>query len=584
MMGIEGLNKLLTIFALTVLAILTAVPARAQNQGGVSDAPFSKAPYRVGERLTYNVSFSAFPSAAHIELWIAGYGTYYSRPGIQLRAHAETTGIVNAALFSVNSDYVAFVAPDTGQPFRTQLVRREAGRTDDILSEEDKPAGIEAIPQKLQTGGFAGTLDVASALYRVRALPLTVGSSYSLVLRVNDVSYEVVLKVTGRTIIKTNVGSFSTVVTQLHFPHDSSFEDYKIQIFFSDDVRHVPVFASAHHPAGEIRAQLAGSELPGATPPPIDTTQPDVASSQPQVQPAPNPNTDSPSGIPGIPNIPKSPNRETPGVPPGNTTLPSPTTPVNKDGPNTIAPSGPTTRVGGPRLATSPTTSTTLPAGLPFTAGEQLNFNIYLESVAQPVGLASFQVRSRSQYFGRDGLMLTGKAQTVGTAQTLLSADDQITTYVDPTTLLPFRYEMSLQESRRRSNQTVVLDQDRGNATMDAGARMDIPVGTYDLLSAFYALRSFNLKSSKPNAVSILINNRARTLFITYLKRETIELGGQQIPALQLSLTTDDAQPDRNGLRLWVSDDQRRLPLRVSVTTPSGKVRADLAILPIVRQ
>ncbi|MBV9959917.1 MAG: DUF3108 domain-containing protein, partial [Acidobacteria bacterium] len=127
-------------------------------------------------------------------------------------------------------------------------------------------------------------------------------------------------------------------------------------------------------------------------------------------------------------------------------------------------------------------------------------------------------------------------------------------------------------------------DQDRGNATAENGARMDVPVGTYDLLSVFYALRSFNLRSPKPNAVSLLVNNRPRTLFITFLKRETIELGGQQISALQLSLTTDDAQGDRNALRLWVSDDQRRLPLRIAATTPNGKVRADLAILPIVRQ
>lgn len=576
-MGTERLNQLLTFIAIVAFAVAAAEPARAQSAGEISNAPFSKAPYRVGERLTYNVSFSAFPSAAHLELWIAGYGTYFNRQGIQLHAHAETTGVVNAALFSVNSDYVAFVAPDTGQPYRTQIVRREAGHTDDILSEEDKPAGNEAIPQKLQTGGFAGTLDIASALYRVRALPLTVGSSYSLVLRVNDVSYEVVLKVKGRTMIKTNVGSFNTVITQLHFPRDSSLDAYKIQINFSDDERHVPIFASARHPAGEIRAELAGSELPGATPPPVDTTQPDVAASQPQVQPAPNPSTDSPSGIPGIPGIPNAPTTVKPGDP--NTA-----SPVNPITPNATSPGRPGTRGVAPPLTAPSTSSTSLPAGLPFKAGEQLNFNIYLENIAQPVGLASFQVRARSQYFGRDGLMLTGKAQTVGTAQTSLSADDQITTYVDPNTLLPFRFEMNLQESRRQSSQTVVLDQDRGNATTETGTRLEIPVGTYDLLSAFYALRSFNLKSTKPNAISLLFNNRALTLTITLIKRETIELGGQQIPALQLSLTTDDAQPDQIGFRLWVSEDQRRLPLRLTVTTPSGKVRADLAILPIVRQ
>lgn len=579
----KRLNQLLTILGALVLALVTIWPAHAQSQSEVSRAPFSKAPYRIGERLTYNVSFSAFPSAAHIEFWIASYGQFFNRPGIQLRAHAETTGMVNAALFSINSDYVSFVAPDTGQPFHMRVVRREAGRTDDILSEEDKPAGNEAIPEKVKTGGFAGTLDIASALYRVRALPLTVGSSYSLILQANDVSYEVIVKVTGHAIHKTNVGSFSTVTTQLRFPRDSALDNYKIQIYFSDDERHVPIFASAQHPAGEIRVELAGSELPGATPPPIDTMQPSVASSQPVVQPAPNPNSNSSSGIPGIPNTPMAPGSDTSGVPPRVTPVPGATSPNDTVTPDKSLPGKPASGVGAPKVAT-PSTSSALPAGLPFTAGEQLNFNVYLENVTQPVGLASFQVRSRTQYFGRDGLMLTGRAQTVGTAQTLLSADDQITSYVDPNTLLPFRFEMSLQESRKRLRATVILDQDRGNATTDTGTHLDIPVGTYDLLSTFYALRSFNLKSTKPNAVSLLINNRARTLFITFVKHESIDLGGQQVPALQLSLTTDDTQPDRNELRLWVSDDQRRLPLRLSLATPSGKVRADLAILPIVRQ
>lgn len=598
-----------------MLCLIAAAPAIAQDQSEVNSATFSKAPYRVGERLTYNVAFAAFPSAAHVELWIAGHGVYFNQQGTQLRAHAETTGIVNAALFSFNGDYIAYVKPETGEPYRTQQFRREAGRTDDISREFNKAAGTEAIPSRLRTGGLPGTFDIPSALYRARALPLQNGARYSITLNINDVLYLTDLKVVGREIVKTNVGSFSTIVTQLRFPKNSDINSYGIQIYFSDDDRHVPVLLTAKHPAGEIRAELAGSELPGETPAPVDVMSPEVAASQPQVQPAPNPGNDVPSGIPGIPNVSASPNRETPGVPPGNTTIPTPTTPVEKSIPNNaspgkaapnpispgkttpnpitpgnttprsiVTPGRPNSGIGAPGLTAPATTPTTLPAGLPFAAGEQLNFNIYLENGSQSVGLASFQVRARSKYFGRDGLMLTGKAQTTGTAQSILPADDLITTYVDPNTLLPFRSEMSLQESRRHLNQTVLFDQDRGNATAEGGARMEVPVGTYDLLSAFYALRSFNLKSPKPNAVSLLINNRARTLFITFLKRETIELGGQQIPAIQLSLTTDDPEPDSNGLRLWVSEDQRRLPLRITAITPSGKVRGDLAILPIVRQ
>jgi len=97
-------------------------------------------------------------------------------------------------------------------------------------------------------------------------------------------------------------------------------------------------------------------------------------------------------------------------------------------------------------------------------------------------------------------------------------------------------------------------------------------------------MRSFNLAPPKRNAVSILIDDRPRTLFITSLKRETIQLGSQHIPAVQLSLTTDDPQPDKFALRLWVSEDRRRLPLRITANTQLGQVRADLAIVPVTRQ
>ncbi len=561
--------------SLILLTLITAASVAAQSQDNVAGVPFSKAPYRIGERLTYSVKFGPFPSAAHVELWVAAHGMYFNRDGVQLRAHVETTGVVNAALYSIDNDYITYVTPENGMPYRVQQFRREAGGNETTLREYNTSEAGASVSSKNEV--FLGTFDFLSALYRIRALPLGEGGRYSFSINDGDYTYDAELKIKGRELIKTAAGSFTTIVTQFKFPHDSALDDLELQIYFSDDSRHVPVLLTGKLATGTVRAELAGSELPGATPAPVDPASPDMAASQMQVQPAPNPNAVPPGNIPGIPGIPMNPGSASPG---GSGVSP----PVSPETPKTSSPAKPNSGLSPPLAGSAAKTSTALPPGLPFAAGEQLNFNIYLENVAQPVGLASFQVRARSKYHGRDGLMLTGKAQTVGTAQSLFVADDQITTYVDPTTLLPYRFEMSLQESRRKSSQTVVIDQNRGSAMLDPVTKLEIPVGTYDLLSAFYALRSFNLKSPKPNAVSLLVNNRARTLFITFIKRETIELGGQQIPSLQLSLTTDDAQPDRNGLRLWVTEDQRRLPLRLTVVTPAGRVRADLAILPIVRQ
>ena len=80
------------------------------------------------------------------------------------------------------------------------------------------------------------------------------------------------------------------------------------------------------------------------------------------------------------------------------------------------------------------------------------------------------------------------------------------------------------------------------------------------------------------------MNNKPKTLFITALQREQLQLGSQTIPAIQISLTTDDAQSDKFQLRAWISDDKRRLPLRFTAVTELGPIRADLAIIPVSNQ
>jgi uncharacterized protein DUF3108 len=506
------LNRPFTVITTILFSLALCLPLAAQSKDTVIVLPFSSAPYQVGERLTYNVTFSNFSDAAHVELFIAGRGTFFNRDGLQLRAHVETMGVVNAALYSLNNDYTTYIEPESGLPYRSQQVIREGARTTDTSNDYNLPVGVSAIPARV---AFSGPYDFLSIFYRMRALPLT-DASYFFTVRQDTEQYEVELQVQGRQLVKTNVGSFNTIVTQLKVRNNSAADKYRTRIYFSDDSRHVPVLITAQHPSGEIRAELVSSELPN-TPPPTTVVAP-----PPVTQPLTN----------------------TTGAP-----------------------------LTGAALL-----------GLPFAAGEQLNFNVFLGAVQTAAGTATFQVRPRAKYFNRDGLLLAVQAQTTGAAARLFVANDQINTYVDPTTLLPFRIEMNLREGRRRVNKTLTIDQEHGNATVDKGTRIEIPVGTHDIVSVFYALRSFNLAPPKRNAVSFLVEDRPRTLFITSLKRETIELGGQRIPAIQLSLTTDDPQSDKYLLRLWVSEDNRRLPLRLTAKTEIGPLRADLAIIPTTRQ
>ncbi|HSQ25452.1 MAG TPA: DUF3108 domain-containing protein, partial [Pyrinomonadaceae bacterium] len=217
---------------------------------------------------------------------------------------------------------------------------------------------------------------------------------------------------------------------------------------------------------------------------------------------------------------------------------------------------------------------------LPFKIGEQLNYQVFLGKGNQSIGTLNFIVKNRGRYFNRDGLQLTASAQTTGAAA-VLPVRDQITSYVDPATLLPFRTEFNFSEGKYKSARSYNLDQDRGAATTEGSPdRVDIPIGTHDLLSAFYSLRTFAPIIGKQNAISIMAVNKPRALLITAQRRETIELNGQKIAAIVMELKTDDPQPDKLQIRIWVGDDSRHLPLRITAVTELGAMRADLIVVP----
>lgn len=495
------------ISTLFILFLASVFPSFAQEKDGVSPHALSQSTYLVGERLTYNVAFSNFPSAAHVEVEVVSRGMHFGRDAVQLRAHVETSGVINVALFAINTDYTTYVDPQTGLPFRVEERPRDAIQSTDFVHDFNQPAGNEAIPPKQR--GVPGTYDFVSVFYRARALPLTDGAVYNFSVRGEGGEYQADLKVVGRDTIRTNVGSYTTIVTQVKVSN-SPLKNMKI--YFSDDERHVPVLMSARVSSGDLIAELAGSEL--IKPPEAEPTP------TPAIVAAPAP---------------------TPAAPPA------------------------------------------LSENLPFKLGEQLNYQIFLGTNNTPMGLATFQVRGRSRYFDRDGVHLTVNAQTTGAAAALFNARDQIDSYVDPKALLPYRTVMNLTEGARRLNQTLTINQDNGLATSDKGARIEIPVGTHDYLSFFYILRTFNL-TKKRNAIAVLVENQPKTLFVESQKRETIQLGDRGVPAIALSITTDDPQPDKYQLRMWVSDDHQRMPLRITCTTKLGLLRADLAILPTTPQ
>src|SRR5207253_275204 len=84
----------------------------------------------------------------------------------------------------------------------------------------------------------SGTYDFLSAIYRIRALPLSEDASYNLSVRGENETYQIEVKVKGRQITRANAGSFETIVTQVRIKSNSGASDYSTKAYFTNDQRH----------------------------------------------------------------------------------------------------------------------------------------------------------------------------------------------------------------------------------------------------------------------------------------------------------------------------------------------------------
>ena len=123
----------------------------------------------------------------------------------------------STALYALNTDYTTYVDAASGVPFRTEKTVTD-GVAPTTATNEINAAGA---------GPETAVYDVLSAVYRLRAV-LTEGSNYPISVQPTrrDIRYE--LQIKGHETVRTNVGSFNTIVAQLRV-NKSVVNDYRVQ-------------------------------------------------------------------------------------------------------------------------------------------------------------------------------------------------------------------------------------------------------------------------------------------------------------------------------------------------------------------
>ncbi|HOA83132.1 MAG TPA: DUF3108 domain-containing protein [Thermodesulfovibrio thiophilus] len=100
-----------------------------------------------------------------------------------------------------------------------------------------------------------------------------------------------------------------------------------------------------------------------------------------------------------------------------------------------------------------------------------------------------------------------------------------------------------------------------------------------DVLSGFFYLRTLPIKLNEPVSLDIFDSNKFTTVQIQPIKEEKIELSdNKQIDAILIKpkLDTEGLFKRKGDILIWLSKDDKKIPLKIETRVPVGHVVAEL--------
>ena len=153
-------------------------------------------------------------------------------------------------------------------------------------------------------------------------------------------------------------------------------------------------------------------------------------------------------------------------------------------------------------------------------------------------------------------------------------------TYLNPETLSPVRFQNQVKD--RKYQGTVKINFREGKAEYEKVSRpkpkapqkreakvLEIPPGTQDELSVIYFLRAKQLVLGETYFFPLLAKGKVLKATLTVERREFVKnkkLGTVRTLVLRTS----------EGGRFWITDDERRLPVKIETESKLGAIKATL--------
>lgn len=214
-----------------------------------------------------------------------------------------------------------------------------------------------------------------------------------------------------------------------------------------------------------------------------------------------------------------------------------------------------------------------------FGLGEELYYKVSYKFIT--AGTGSFKIGQQAlEYNGMPCYDIRFEVQSLKSLDWLYRVRDTYRTVVDIGGIFPWFFEQHNREGGYSKDFWAELRHDTGLAKTNEGDFAIEPF-THDVLSAFFYVRTLDLRSVRVGASLTLKNFAGKETFdlkVRVLGRETIsvEAGTFRCIILEPLVMEGGLFKNEGKILLWLSDDGRKIPVRVRTKVLIGNVDAEL--------
>lgn len=232
-----------------------------------------------------------------------------------------------------------------------------------------------------------------------------------------------------------------------------------------------------------------------------------------------------------------------------------------------------TSKSGAQSSALKPATA----AAMPLVVGEKLNYEVSWADFLV-AGELTLETKERRDFDGIDGFHVVAQAQSVGLVRAAAyKVNDVYESFVDANTLLPFRAQKQTRHGKKTEQETVNINQSDRTAKFSNGQTLTLHSAAYDLAGLLVAIRTLDFRSNKPKAFTLVDDGKLYDLEVAVDGRQKITTRAGSFDAVRLATkAVGRTQTDPYKLRIFVSDDSRRLPVLITAEPRWGGVRVEL--------